>query len=71
VRHLERVIYNRHQVTIAGSVLVQSASGETKLHFRIDGEIHRKAVRSGTYSRGEARLVAIQKMTAGSLSPRL
>jgi site-specific DNA recombinase len=51
VEHVERVIYNRYKVTIAGSVPVQSASGETKLPFRIEGEIDEKAVRSGTYSR--------------------
>ena len=44
--HVERVIYNRYKVRIAGSVPVQSASGETKLRFRIEGEIDRKAVRS-------------------------
>jgi hypothetical protein len=46
VSHVERVIYNRYQVTVAGSVPVQSASGETKLQFRIEGEIDQKAVRS-------------------------
>ena len=46
VGHVERVIYNRYKVTIAGSVPVQSASGETKLQFRIEGEIDQKAVRS-------------------------
>ena len=46
VDHVERVIYNRYKVTIAGSVPVQSASGETKLQFRIEGEIDQKAVRS-------------------------
>jgi len=45
VTHIERVIYNRYKVTIAGSVPVQSASGETKLQFRIEGEIDQKAVR--------------------------
>jgi hypothetical protein len=44
--HIERVIYNRHQVTIAGSVPVQSASGESRLQFRIEGEIDQRAVRS-------------------------
>jgi hypothetical protein len=44
--HIERVIYNRYKVTIVGSVPVQSASGETKLKFRIEGEIDPKAVRS-------------------------
>jgi hypothetical protein len=46
VGHVERVIYNRYKVTIAGSVPVQSASGDTKLQFRIEGEIDQKAVRS-------------------------
>jgi hypothetical protein len=40
--HVERVIYHRYKVTIAGSVPVQSASGETKLQFRIEGEIEQK-----------------------------
>jgi hypothetical protein len=46
VDHVERVIYNRYKITIAGSVPVQSASGETELQFRIQGEIDQKAVRS-------------------------
>jgi site-specific DNA recombinase len=46
--HVERVIYSRYKVTLAGSVAVQSASGEAKLQFRIEGEIDRKAVRSGS-----------------------
>ena len=44
--HVERVIYNRYKVTIVGSVPVQSASGDTKLQFRIEGEIDPKGVRS-------------------------
>jgi hypothetical protein len=44
--HVERVIYNRYKIAIAGSVPVQSASGETKLQFGIEGEIDQKAVRS-------------------------
>jgi hypothetical protein len=46
VRHVERVIYNRYKVTVVDSVPVQSASGETKLQFRIEGEIDQKAIRS-------------------------
>jgi hypothetical protein len=46
VGHVDRVTYNRSKVTLLGSVPVQSASGETKLQFRIEGEIDRKAVRS-------------------------
>jgi hypothetical protein len=44
--HVERVIYNRYKVTLAGSVPVQSVSGDTTLRFRIEGEIDGKAVRS-------------------------
>jgi hypothetical protein len=46
VRHVERVIYDRYKVRIAGSIPVQSASGETKVQFRIEGEIDREAARS-------------------------
>jgi hypothetical protein len=49
--HVEKVIHSRYQVTIVGSVRVQSASDESKLPFRIEGEIDPKAVRSGIYSR--------------------
>jgi hypothetical protein len=44
--HVERVIYNPYSVTIVGSVPVQSASGETKLLFRIEGKIDIAALRS-------------------------
>jgi hypothetical protein len=44
--HVERVIYNGYKVTVAGSIPVQSASGDTKLQFRIKGAIDEKAVRS-------------------------
>jgi site-specific DNA recombinase len=43
--HIERVIFNRYKVTITGSVPIQSASGETKLQFRIASEINKSAVR--------------------------
>jgi hypothetical protein len=43
--HVERVIFNRYKVTITGFVPIQSASGETKLQFRIAGEINKSAVR--------------------------
>lgn len=43
--HVERVIFNRYKVTITGFVPIQSASGETKLQFRIAGEIDKSAVR--------------------------
>jgi hypothetical protein len=46
VRRLRRTIYNRYKVTITGSVPVQSASGESKVQFRIEDEIDIVAVRS-------------------------
>ena len=46
VGQVERVIYNRYKVTLVGSVPVQAASEETRLQFRIEGEIDGKAVRS-------------------------
>jgi hypothetical protein len=45
VDHVEGVIYNRGKVTITGSVPIQAASGETKLQFRIKGEIKQVARR--------------------------
>ena len=44
VGHVERVIYKRYKVMIAGFFPVQSASEETKLQLRIEGEIDQKAV---------------------------
>jgi site-specific DNA recombinase len=46
VSHLERVIYNRYHVAIVGTVPVQSASGETMIRFRIEGEINYGKVRA-------------------------
>jgi site-specific DNA recombinase len=42
VDHFEGVIFNRGKVTITGSVPMQAASGETKLQFRIKGEINKR-----------------------------
>jgi site-specific DNA recombinase len=64
VDHVERVIYNRYKVTIAGSVPVQSPAGDTKLPFRIEGEIDQKAVRLGSYSPGAP--FRREPMTAGN-----
>jgi hypothetical protein len=42
VDHVEWVIYNHSKVTIVGSVPVASVSGvQTKLQFRIEGQIDR------------------------------
>jgi hypothetical protein len=59
VDHVERVIYNRYSVTIVGSVPVQSASGETKLPFRIEGKIDIAAIRSAA-----SRRAALETMRA-------
>jgi site-specific DNA recombinase len=45
VDHVEGVIFNRGKVTITGFVPIQAASGETKLQFRIKGEIKQVARR--------------------------
>jgi hypothetical protein len=43
IEHMKRAVL---YATIAGSVPVQSASGETKLLFRIEGKIDIAAIRS-------------------------
>jgi hypothetical protein len=58
VGHVERVIYNRYQVALVGFIPVQSASGETKLRFRIEGEIDIAAVRSNSCRK--ARIAHVQ-----------
>jgi hypothetical protein len=45
VSHLDRVIHNRYQITITGTVPVQSVTGQTTLRFRIKGEIDPVRVR--------------------------
>ena len=45
VDHIERVIYTGYKVTVTGSVPVQTTSGQTRLQFRITGEIDKAAVR--------------------------
>jgi hypothetical protein len=51
VDHVERVIYDRYNVTVTGSVPVQGADGTTKLPFRIKGKIDITAVRSASSRR--------------------
>jgi hypothetical protein len=65
VDHVERVIYNRYNVTIAGSVPVQTASGESKLPFRIEGKIDIAAIRSAA-SRKAALAAAAPQMKSPS-----
>lgn len=64
VDHIERVIYNRYHVAIVGCVPVLSASGETKLRFRIEGEIDIKAVRSNA-----SRKAQLTKLQTGAGLP--
>jgi site-specific DNA recombinase len=61
VGHVERVIYNRYDITIVGSVPVQSASGDAKLPFRIEGKIDIKAVRSSA-----GRKAALEQLRVSS-----
>jgi hypothetical protein len=75
VGHVERVIYNRYTVTVTGSVPIQSASGETKLQFRIEGEIDRNAVHSrprtmspGTWPKEWNGRKAIHRVAAEDIS---
>jgi hypothetical protein len=51
VDHVERVIYDGYKVTVSGSVPIQTASGATRLQFRIKGEIDRATVRRNAQRR--------------------
>jgi hypothetical protein len=51
VDHVERVIYNGYKVSVTGSVPVQTTSGQTRLQFRIAGEIDKAAVRRNAQRR--------------------
>jgi site-specific DNA recombinase len=59
--HVERVIFNRYDVTIVGSVPVRTERGETKLPFRIEGKVDIVGIRS-TSSRRAA--LAVMRSTA-------
>jgi hypothetical protein len=48
VDHIERVIYNRYDITIVGSIPVRTESGESKLPFRIEGKIDVAVARSNS-----------------------
>jgi hypothetical protein len=50
--HVERVIFNRYDVAIVGSVPVRTPSGETGLPFRIEGKIDIASIRSNSCRRG-------------------
>ena len=61
VDHVERVIYDRYNVTIVGSIPVRTESGESKLPFRIDGKIDIAAIRSNS-----CRKAALSAMRANA-----
>jgi hypothetical protein len=67
VNHAERVIFNRYDVAIVGSVPVQKATSETKLPFRIEGKINITAIRSN--SSRKAALAAMQSTASVSDAP--
>ena len=70
VDHVERVIHGRGKVTVLGSVQVRSPSGETRLQFRLKGEIDRAAVRINgqrrRFQRPEERPIASPILTEGA-----
>jgi hypothetical protein len=61
VDHVERVIYNRYQVTIVGSIPVRTGSTETALSFRIEGDIDIAAIRSNSC---RSAAIAVMRSTA-------
>jgi hypothetical protein len=62
VAHVERVIFNRYDVAIVGSVPVRTPSGESGLPFRIEGKIDIVAIRSASCRRGA--LAAMQAVAS-------
>jgi hypothetical protein len=58
VGHVERVIFNRYDVAIVGSVPVRTESKENKLRFRIEGKIDIATIRSSSCRR--SALAAMQ-----------
>ena len=52
------MIYNGYKATVTGSVPVQTTSGQTKLQFRIVGEIDKAAVRKNAQRKIAERRIA-------------
>jgi hypothetical protein len=52
VDHIKRVIYDRYNVTIMGTIPVRTESGESKLPFRIEGKIDIAVIRSNSCRSG-------------------
>jgi Recombinase zinc beta ribbon domain len=61
VAHVKRVIFNRYDVAIVGSVPVRTPSGESGLPFRIDGKIDIAAIRSNSC---RSAAIAVMRSTA-------
>jgi hypothetical protein len=57
VAHVERVIFNRYQFAIVGSIPVRSPSAETGLPFRIEGKIDIAAIRSNSCRRAASAVM--------------
>jgi hypothetical protein len=55
--HIERVAYDRYKVTVMGSVPVQTAPGQTKLHFRIRSEININKIRSQSFRKTALQMI--------------
>jgi site-specific DNA recombinase len=66
VDHVERVIYDRYNVATVGSIPVRTESGESKLPFRIEGEINIAAIRSNSCRK--AALAAMQTNASVSIA---
>ena len=65
--HVERVIFDHYNVTVGGSVPLQTASEKRKLAFRIEGEINIAAIRSDSARR--AAKAAMRSVTLVSDVP--
>jgi hypothetical protein len=63
VDHVERVICDRYNVTMVGTIPVRTESGESTLPFRIQGQIDIVAIRSNSCRerrrRADARLLSV------------
>jgi hypothetical protein len=60
--HVEQVVYDHYDISVMGSVPVQTASGASKLPFRIEGVINIKKVKSQAL-RKAARKLWCEEMT--------
>jgi hypothetical protein len=66
VDHIERVIFDRYDVAIVGSVPVRTPTGETGLPFRIEGKILRQLLRRAPGGRAVGRSVASRQSAKNS-----